>query len=112
MKISSPLLSSCIPRRRNESGMIPSLSYAVFLIVISDSVIAAIPINDPISIISGRMVCIQPVQAGNTVNIEKVGSYSAYFCTHRYKHPAKLLYIWFAGGIIYGGTSRWPEQQP
>jgi hypothetical protein len=48
-----------MPSRRKLSGMIPRLSTDVSLMVISEAVMAAIPIKLPISIISGK----QPVPA-------------------------------------------------
>ena len=39
---------------------IKNVSYETFLIVISDFVMAASPINEPISIISGKILCVHP----------------------------------------------------
>src|SRR5690606_3734874 len=51
---------SVIPSFLKVFGMIPRFSQLTFLIVISLLVIAAKPIHDPISIISGSMVCSVP----------------------------------------------------
>ena len=36
---------------------------------------------------------------------EQVRSDAAYLCAHVVEHPAQLLYVWFAGGVIYSGVS-------
>ena len=58
--MSSFFRSSLIPSFENTFGIIPSSSNATFLIVISDFVIAASPINEPISIMSGSILCVHP----------------------------------------------------
>ena len=46
-----------MPNKRNLSGIIPKCATPAFLIVISLLVMAASPMNEPISIMSGKMRC-------------------------------------------------------
>ena len=52
-----------MPMRANCAGMIPRSAYETSLMRSSDCVMAAMPMNDPTSIMSGSSVCSVPSSA-------------------------------------------------
>ena len=70
--MSSPFRSNVIPSFLNTLGITPRLSQETFLIVISLFVIAARPIQEPISIMSGRILCSQPPRESTPSIVSKL----------------------------------------
>ncbi|MNV24437.1 hypothetical protein D3C71_1155010 [compost metagenome] len=61
-----------MPKRENTDGITPSSSKQTSLMVISEPVIAASPMKEPISIISGNMRCEVPPRRSTPSMVNKL----------------------------------------